>query len=177
MALGDDSIVSPSRIDEDNCKRPECDDYACDFVVGARMETIAYYFWLALDAIRLAILVLPVHTFIGGIGLAAAMYGLIKTPPYSLTYTWKWLMLPFTIPAVILAIGVIYRNYAHMNNDTLWPLLIIDGLIWLHIPIGIVLAVVMQRSWLVAVGLSVFQLWLSYSFGAACHMSITNTWL
>ena len=139
------------------------------------MGHVKYFFWLASEAPSVAILA-PVYAILAFAGLVIALVATVRHPEL-LHGKWKWLLLPFAIPIAILVYGVAFKYDGDIGTAPAWRALLIAIMFWSHVPIGLALIFIARRNWLVPVGLSAFQMWLSLCAAFMSCMSVTNVWL
>ncbi len=145
-------------------------------VAPRREGPIGYFFWLASQAVEAGLVLLPIPALFALAGLVTAGFAAISNS-VPLKGRWVWLLLPFAIPIVILAYGVAFKYGGPLGSSPLWRGQVLDVLVWVHVPFGLILLAVARRNPLVPVGLSVFQWWASCSAAIMSYMSVTNIWL
>jgi hypothetical protein len=140
------------------------------------MGPVAYFFWLAAQAIGVGLFLMPLHALAAFVGLFVAGVAAFRDPA-SLRGRWIWLVLPFALTVAILAFGVAFNYGGPIGSVPAWREQVLQGLVWLHVPVALVILMALRRAWPVVLGASVFQLWLSYSCSIMSTMSVTNGWL
>jgi hypothetical protein len=137
---------------------------------------VGYFFWLASQSIEVGLVLLPIPALFAVTGLIVAAIAAIRNPA-PLKGKWVWLLLPFVVPTGILAYGVAFNYSGPLGSAAPWRGQVLEVLVWVHVPIGVVLLVVARKNPLVPIGLSVFQWWASCSAAIMSYMSVTNIWL
>jgi hypothetical protein len=137
---------------------------------------VAYFFWLAMQALEVGLFLFPLLALLAAAGLVLAVTAAYRHPE-PLRGKWKWLALSFVIPVAILAYGVAFNYGGSIGSAPAWRGLVLDVLVWSHVPVGLVLMAVVRKNLLVPLGLSAFQMWLSFSAAFMSYMSVTNVWL
>lgn len=147
------------------------------------MNGIGYFFWLAgmswelffgLPSVSVLTLVLSILAFLGLI--AATIASALR--PSATKKKWRWLLLPFLIPLVMLIFGVAYRHdVSGRSLENSIGEQVLHILLWSHIPIAILLTILVRKNPLVPIGLSFLQFWLSFCTYAVASMSVTGNWL
>jgi hypothetical protein len=143
--------------------------------LGEERSLISYFFVL-LSLVLEVPLLFPVLSA----GAAAALFIALMAAnrnPEALRGKWKWLSLPFVMPFVILLYGVFFNYDGQIGTAAAWRSNYLDVMLWLHIPIGLLLVAIARRNALVPLGLSAFQMWLSFCAAFVSYMSVTNIWL
>ncbi len=140
------------------------------------MGAVLYFFWLASQAIEVGLFLTPLFALMALAGLGVAGVGAYRSPA-SLAGKRIWLLLPFAITIAILAYGVAFNYGGSVGSAPTWRAQVLQGLVWLHAPMVLVVLVVLRRAPWVVLGLSAFQVWLSFSASIVSYMSVTNVWL
>jgi hypothetical protein len=78
------------------------------------MGPVLYFFWLAPQAVGVGLVLLPIHALVGFAGLVGAWVAAVRNPA-PLNGTWRWVLLPFAVPVIILVYRVVF------NSGTLSP--------------------------------------------------------
>jgi hypothetical protein len=136
---------------------------------------VVYFFWQAVEGLEVGFFLFPHLPVLAVLGLVAAVSAAFRGPKLT-RGKWVWLNLPFLMPAAILAYGLAFK-YSGPGSAPAWRSQVIDVLVGSHVPIGLVLLVVCRRNPLVPIGLTGFQMWLSFSMGCVSYMFVTNKWL
>ena len=141
------------------------------------MNSVGYFFWLAEQSIQVGLVLMPSIALLAFLGLVIAIGSHINRPE-AMQRKWRWILLPFLIPIVILLYGVFFQ-YAGSgySPDTTQRVLVLQILLWSHVPIAIIFTILVRQNPLVPLGLSFFQFWLSLSTAALAGMSVTGNWL
>jgi hypothetical protein len=79
-------------------------------VAAQRNGPVGYFFWLASQSVEVGLGLLPIPALFAVTGLIVAAIAAIRNPA-PLKGKWVWLLLPFVVPAGILAYGVAF-NYS-----------------------------------------------------------------
>ncbi len=140
------------------------------------MDSLAAFLGLALLALEVGVSLFPVLAGLGITGLAVAGVA-AAVRPAPLRGRWPWLLAPSAVAPALLAYGVAFAASDPPGPVGAWHPTVLAALFWFHVPIGLALVIVFRRNPLVPLGLSAFQMWLS--FGAACvaSMAVTGVWL
>lgn len=140
------------------------------------MYAVEYFFWLAGLGFEVGVFLFPVLSLFAVAGLVTAGFAACHGPelPWD---RWAWLHLPFLIPPAILAYGVAFNYRGPVGSTPAWRGLVIDVLVWSHVPIGLALLRLCRKCPLVPIGLTAFQMWLSFCMAFVSSMSVTNRWL
>jgi hypothetical protein len=141
------------------------------------MDGILYFFLYALYAAE-AIILVPPAPLLMALGLFGALVLVKRYPAVGFREAILWSSTQLFVPAAILVVGVLLRWEGPDDaNPPRWPVDLISGLLWGHLPITGLLVLFLNRvRWFVlVVSLVVF----AYSLGAACvsSMSVTGDWL
>jgi hypothetical protein len=137
---------------------------------------VQHFFWLAQQGLQVGIYLFPSLTFLAAAGLVAAAAAAAFGPKLPWR-NWAWLCLPFLVPVVILAYGVAFAYAGPIGTAPAWRGLVVVVLIWSHVPIGLAFLALDRKNPLVPIGLTGFQMWLSFCMGVMSSMSATNIWL
>jgi len=141
------------------------------------MNGVGYFFWLAEQSIQAGLVLMPFFTLLAFLALVIAVVAHVNRPE-AMQRKWRWILIPFLIPIAILIYGVVFRYTGTGHSpDTTKRVLVLQILLWSHIPIAIILMFIVKRNPLVPLGLSFFQFWLSLSTSALAGMSVTGNWL
>lgn len=141
------------------------------------MNGVDYFFWLAGQSIQVGLMLMPSIALLAFLGLVIAFAAHINRPE-AIKRKWRWLLLPFLIPIVILLYGVIFRYAGPRHSpETTQRVLVLQILLWSHVPIAFIFTIFLRQNPLVPLGLSFFQFWLSLSTAAMAGMSVTGNWL
>jgi hypothetical protein len=140
---------------------------------GMRQEAFRFFFWLGSQAFDAATYFFPGFTWIACGGLVLA---LIDAATHKRVWRWRslWLLVPFALPVAILACSVMFRISNAFVDQRVSALSV---LFWSHVPVSIILLIAIRKNWLVVLGLSLFQAWISLGSTIMSTMSITNRWL
>jgi len=141
------------------------------------MNGIPYFFWLAEASLGAGLVLLFPFAFLGFLGLVIASLA-NSNRPEAMHRKWRWLLLPFLMPVIILIYGVIFQHTGRGDPpDFQTRVFTLEILVCSHLPIAILFMVFMRRNFLVPLGISLFQGWLSLSAAAMAGMSVTGDWL
>ena len=91
-------------------------------------------------------------------------------PPAS----WKYLLLPFLIPVMLLGAGVVFYWEYWSSDVSAFVLLILWGMLFLQAPVGIGLIIMMRGRRLFTLGVWILQVWVSFTAFAVAAMSVSG---
>lgn len=140
------------------------------------MGYIAYFLQMIVWSLECLFLSPPILLLAALGGLVMAIIAASRCPE-ALRGKWKWLSLPFLMPTIIILFGMIFQYRGDIGTAPAWPGLVIAILLWSHVPIGLVLVAIARKNFLVPIGLTAFQMWLSLGAAFMSSMSVTNVWL
>lgn len=147
---------------------------------GEQLHQLEYFFrsffWLASQAMLVGVFLFPAITVLAVAGLIAAGVA-AALDPEPLRGKWKWLLLPFGFPVIILAYGVVFHQDTSTCCAPAWRAQVLYVLLAAHVVVSLVLVAVARRNPLVPFGLSGFQIFLSFSASFMSGMSVTGIWL
>ena len=137
---------------------------------------VIYLLELAMQGVQLALFAgHPALTILAFAGLAVSVIAAARSPG-TVRKKWKWLLLPFAMPLLILVYGMIFRSHGPGPAPP-WRTQFLYVMLWSHVPVAAILTAVVRRNCLVPLGLSCFQFWLSYGAAVMSYMAINNVWL
>jgi hypothetical protein len=134
------------------------------------------FFRPALQAIEVGLFLTPHYALVAIVGLIVAGVSASRNSA-SLRGKWVWLLLPFVITAAILAFGVAFNHRGVAGSAPAWRGQVLQAFVWMHVPVALLLLVTLRQVRPVFLGLSAFQLWLSFSASIVSSMSVNNVWL
>jgi hypothetical protein len=141
------------------------------------MNGIGNFFWLWLQALMAGPILFPVITLLAAVGLLTAVRSALANRERFLHRRSLWLLAPFLIPNLIVLYGVVFVYDGPVWSAPAWRGQVIYALLWSHVPIAGLLLWRLRTIWVVVLGLSVVQAWLSFCTGFMAYMSVTNVWL
>jgi len=141
------------------------------------MNSVGYFVWLARSSLEVGVVLLPHVALLALLGTIIAIAAFAQRPEAT-EKKWRWLLLPFLIPVIILIYGVAFRHPGPgFSPETTTRILVLQVLLWSHLPIAIILTILVRRNPLVPLGLAFLQFWVSLSTSAMAAMSVTGNWL
>jgi hypothetical protein len=141
------------------------------------MDGVGHFFWLAAQALDVALLFPPtaVLTLVGGISAFVLVWAV---PREHWRRALAGAIIPLALPVTILLCGVLLAYDTDLDEVApRWPEWLVAGLLLTHLPLGAALVALLQgaRWFSLAVSVVVF----GYSCGAAIMstMSVSGRWL